>query len=129
MKDIDTNQFVRNLKSFEATVVLFNAAGIIANYETGLSYETINAFLTGGSLAQIIDACHEADIRVIARTDFSKVRQAVYEAHPDWAFRYIQGGIINYMGVKTRDYNYTYHAFVQAQFPWVLDSFAALLCL
>jgi hypothetical protein len=98
MKDIDANQFVRDLKSFEATVVLFNAAGIIANYETGLAYETVNEFLTGGSLAHIIDACHEADIRIIARTDFSKVRQAVYEAHPDWAFRNIQGGIINYNG-------------------------------
>jgi len=98
MKDIDAEQFVRDLRSFDATVVLFNASGIIANYETDLDYEPVNEYLTGDSTAKIIEKCHEAGIRVMARTDFSKVREAVYEKHPDWAFRKADGGIVNYNG-------------------------------
>jgi hypothetical protein len=98
MRDINADQLVKDLKHFEATVVLFNAAGIIANYPTGLDYEPINEYLTGDSLALIIEKCHAVGIRVLARTDFSKVRQAVYEKHPDWAFRNTRGEIINYNG-------------------------------
>ena len=35
------------------------------------------------NLRQIIDACHEEGIRVIARTDFSKVHYDLYEQHPE----------------------------------------------
>ena len=98
MKDINADQFVRDLQSFDATVLLFNAAGIIANYVTDLDYEPENEYLTGDSTAKIIERCHEAGIRVIARTDFSKVRKAVYEKHPDWAFRNADGNIVNYNG-------------------------------
>jgi hypothetical protein len=98
MLDIDAQRFVRDLQSFDATVVLLNAAGIIANYPTDLADEPVNQHLRGSSLAEIIDACHRAGIRVIARTDFSKVRRAVYERHPDWAYRTKEGGIIDYNG-------------------------------
>lgn len=98
MKDIDAEQYVRELRSFDATVVLFNASGIIANYETDLDFEPVNEYLSGDSTEKIILKCHEAGIRVMARTDFSKVRGAVYEKHPDWAFRKADGGIVNYNG-------------------------------
>jgi hypothetical protein len=98
MRDIDAQHFVRDLQSFDATVVLLNAAGIIANYPTDLADEPVNQYLQGSSLTEIIDACHKAGIRVIARTDFSKVRRAVYERHPDWAYRTKEGRIIDYNG-------------------------------
>jgi hypothetical protein len=79
-------------------VVLLNAAGIIANYPVQSEFETVNPFLTGDSIAKIIDACHRAGIRVLARTDFSKIREPVYERHPDWAFRDARGNIVNYNG-------------------------------
>jgi hypothetical protein len=50
------------------------------------------------NLRQIIDACHEEGIRVIARTDFSKVRYDLYEQHPEWAYRTAKGEIVNYNG-------------------------------
>ena len=78
MRDIQAEQFVKDLQSFDATVVLFNASGIIANYPSELEYEPVNEYLEGDSLAAIIGKCHEAGIRIMARTDFSKVRQAVY---------------------------------------------------
>lgn len=98
MKDIDAEQYVRDLQSFNATVALFNASGIIANYETDLDYEPVNEYLSGDSIAMIIDKCHEAGIRIMARTDFSKIREAVYRKHPDWAFRKANGEIANYNG-------------------------------
>ncbi|MDR1972528.1 MAG: hypothetical protein LBQ46_11480 [Treponema sp.] len=96
--DISAEQYVRDLKEFGATVVLLNAAGIIANYPAGREYETVNPYLTGDSIANIIDACHKAGIRVLARTDFSKIREPVYQRHPDWAFRTAAGDIVNYNG-------------------------------
>ncbi|MDR0642573.1 MAG: hypothetical protein LBG07_08945, partial [Treponema sp.] len=45
--DINAEQYVRDLKDFDATVVLLNAAGIIANYPVQSEFETVNPFLTG----------------------------------------------------------------------------------
>lgn len=98
MRDINAGRFVEDLLSFDATVVLFNAAGIIANYPTDLDYEPVNEYLTGDSMAKIIEKCHDAGIRIMARTDFSKVREPVYEKHPGWAFRDAEGKIVNYNG-------------------------------
>ena len=98
MADMDAAEYVRQLKSFSATVAMINAAGIIASYPTELEFHYQSPYLTGDSLGKVIAACHEADIRVVARTDFSKVREPVYERHPDWAFRGAQGQIVNYNG-------------------------------
>jgi hypothetical protein len=98
MQDMDAERYVQDLKSFEATVILFNAAGIIANYPTDLEDEPVNGFLQGDGAALILEKCHKAGIRVIARTDFSKVRRPVYERHPDWAFRDAEGKVVDYNG-------------------------------
>lgn len=98
MEDMDAEAYASRLKKFGATVVMINAAGIIASYETKLPYQTKSAFLHGDSLRDMIDACHRLGLRVIARTDFSKVRYPLYEQHPDWAVRTKEGEIINYNG-------------------------------
>ena len=87
MQDLSAERFVADLKDFHATVVLLNAAGISAGYDTKLPYHSKNPYLTGDSLERIVDLCHENGIRVIARADFSKVKKNVYEMHPEWAFR------------------------------------------
>lgn len=98
MADIRADAYAQQLKDFGATVVTLNAAGIIASYDTRLDFQPRNPYLQGDSLRQIIDACHERGIRVIARTDFSKVRRDVYEQHPDWAYRTAAGDIVDYNG-------------------------------
>lgn len=98
MQDISASEYVRQLKDFKATVVMLNTGGILASYETEVEDHTKSEFLTGDSLKQIMDACHEADIKVIARMDFSKVRRSVYEKHPDWAYRTADGSIVDYNG-------------------------------
>lgn len=83
MADINAKEYAKQLKGFGATVVTLNAAGIIASYQAKHPYQAQSEYLTGDSLRQIIDACHEEGIRVIARTDFSKVHYDLYEQHPE----------------------------------------------
>jgi hypothetical protein len=98
MADINAMQIVADLQAFQANVFMINTAGIIASYPTALPFHTQSEFLQGDSLAEIIDACHAANIRVIARTDFSKVRRPIYEQHPDWAYVSPKGQVIDYNG-------------------------------
>ncbi|PNV60149.1 hypothetical protein C0033_20110 [Clostridium sp. chh4-2] len=98
MESIDAERYVGELKEFGATVVLLNAAGIIASYPTNLEFQEKSRYLHGDSLKRIIEVCRNQGIRVIARTDFSKIRYGVYEKHPEWAYRTSQGEIVNYNG-------------------------------
>jgi hypothetical protein len=98
MSGINADQVVSDLQAFKANVLMINAAGIIASYPTNLPFHFQSPFLTGDSLHDILDACHGAGIRVIARTDFSKVRRPIYEQHPDWAYRTAAGDIVDYNG-------------------------------
>lgn len=98
MADIDADAYAEQLKEYGATVVTLNAAGIIASYQTQLDCQTQSPYLTGSSLHEIIDACHKRGIRVIARTDFSKLREGVFARHPDWAYRDKNGEVVNYNG-------------------------------
>jgi hypothetical protein len=98
MRDIRAEQVVADLQVFKANLLMINAAGIIASYPTRLPFQFQSPYLTGDSLQQIIAACHAAGIRVIARTDFSKVRRPIYEEHPDWAYRTCAGDCVDYNG-------------------------------
>jgi hypothetical protein len=98
MQDIDAKEFAARLEEFGATVVFVNTAGIIASYETELPFHFQSEYLTGDSLFSVIEECHKKGIRVIARTDFSKVRRSLYEQHPEWAFRTDEGTIVDYNG-------------------------------
>ncbi len=98
MVDISAERYVDELKEFNANVVLLNAAGIIASYKTDLDFHFQSPYLQGDSLKDIVDLCHKNNIKVIARTDFSKVRKSLYEQHPEWAFRTVDNGIMVYNG-------------------------------
>src|SRR5690606_1363144 len=98
MSDIRAEQVVADLQRFKATLLMINAAGIIASYPTDLPFHFQSPYLTGASLAQIIDACHAAGIRLVARTDFSTVRRPIFEEHPDCAYRTAAGDVADYNG-------------------------------
>jgi hypothetical protein len=98
MLDISAERMVADLRDLKATAVLFNCAGIIASYPTKLPFHYQSPYLTGDSLGEIIAACHAAGIRLLARTDFSKVRRPLYEQHPHWAYRTAGGEIVDYNG-------------------------------
>ena len=98
MEDIDAEGYVESLRELHATVAMINTSGIVASYPTSLPFHTPSAFLHGDGLGAIIDACHGAGIKVIARTDFSKVRLALHQLHPEWAYRRADGGIVDEEG-------------------------------
>lgn len=98
MENINASAFANELKEYHATVVMVNAAGIIAGYNTKLAFQNKNNFLHGDTLKQIIDQCHKAGIRVIARCDFSKIAYSQFLRHEDWAYRTGKGEIVNYNG-------------------------------
>lgn len=98
MEDMDAKRYVRDVKEFGATVVMLNAAGIVAGYDTQIPFHTRSEHLKGDGLRTLLDECHNAGLRVIARTDFSKIRYPLYETHPDWAFRTAEGDIYNCNG-------------------------------
>jgi putative glycosyl hydrolase-like family 6 (GHL6) protein/glycosyl hydrolase family 42 (putative beta-galactosidase) len=98
MRDIDADRYVASLKALGATVAMINTSGIVASYPTALPFHTPSAFLRGDDLAAIIDSCHGAGIKVIARTDFSKVRPELHERHPEWASRRADGTTIDDAG-------------------------------
>ena len=98
MEDIDAEAYVESLRNLNATVAMINTSGIVASYPTALPFHTPSAFLHGDGLATIIEACHGAGIKVIARTDFSKVRLALHELHPEWAYWRADGEIVEEEG-------------------------------
>lgn len=98
MSDIDAAEYVNQLKEFGATVVMINTGGILASYRSEIEDHTVSSYLTGDPLEKIMEECRKADIKVIARMDFSKARRQVYEKHPDWAYRTKNGEIIDYNG-------------------------------
>ncbi|MDY5931647.1 MAG: beta-galactosidase trimerization domain-containing protein [Candidatus Ornithospirochaeta sp.] len=98
MADINAEEYAESIKDMDATVAMINFGGIIASYHTALEDQTESDYLTGDDLGKIIAACHKKGIRVIARMDFSKIRKPVYDRHPDWAYRDINGNIVNYNG-------------------------------
>ncbi|MDF2511227.1 MAG: hypothetical protein K0S04_1093 [Herbinix sp.] len=98
MKDMNAEQFVADLLEFKANVVMLSTSGIVANYPTKLPFHFQNPYATGDSLKKIIQLCHAADIKVIARMDFSKIRREIHEKNPDWAFTTSKGETIDYNG-------------------------------
>lgn len=98
MADMDAKSYVEELKQYHATVVTLNAAGIIASYPTEVTQQKQSDYLTGDTLADILRECHKAGIRVIARCDFSKVHETLYEQHPEWAYRQSSGQPLIYNG-------------------------------
>lgn len=124
MADMDAGRFARDLAGFGATVVNLNAAGIVANYPTQLDFQPRNPYLSGDSLADVVAACHAQGIRVIARTDFSRIQREVYEQHPGWAARQGDGSVVDYHGFVSTCPNGDYQG--QAMYEVLRELFAAI---
>ncbi len=97
-QDFDEDRFIAELESFSCNAVMLNAAGLIASYPTELPEHIRSRYLEGFDLKHLVERCHEKGIKVIARTDFSKVPREVFERHPDWAYRHPDGSELDYNG-------------------------------
>ena len=86
---MDPEKIAQDMLDMGANTLVMNVGGIYAWYPTELEYHTVNPFLPKDSdlLAGMIAACHKRGIRFIARFDFSKVSDRVYQRHPTWFHR------------------------------------------
>ncbi|NIJ54836.1 alpha-amylase family protein [Dyadobacter arcticus] len=83
---INADSIVADLISFSANTLLINAGGIMAFYPTKLDFHYTNPFMKNNVLGEVIRKCHEKDIRVIVRFDFSRVHESIFKSHPDWCY-------------------------------------------
>jgi hypothetical protein len=83
---LNPDSLVRDLIRFSANTLLINAGGIMAFYPTKLDFHYTNPYMRPGVLERTIRLCHENNIRVIVRFDFSRVHESIYRAHPDWCY-------------------------------------------
>lgn len=94
---MDIDYEVQKLKEFGANVLQAGCGGITSFFPSELDCQRPNPYLKGDFFGELTQKCHENDIRVIARFDFSKTHECFYEAHKDeWYVKSIHGGPIRY---------------------------------
>lgn len=114
---LDPEEVARDLADLGATAMLFNVGGIFAWYPSALPLQAPNPKLDRDILAEMIEAAHRRDIRVIGRYDLSKGTAVAHDAHPDW---FCVGG-----DGAPFEYNGTYQACVNG--GWYQEQAPALL--
>ncbi len=90
---IDPDKLAEQLEKMGANTVVFNVGGIYAWYPTQVPYHKQNEYLPRDRdlLGDVIDASHKRNIRFIARFDFSKAEDIVYQQKPQWFVRDADG--------------------------------------
>lgn len=83
---LDPDSLVADLVGFSANTLIINAGGIMAFYPTELDFQYTNPWMQKDMLGDVIAKCHEKNIRVIVRFDFSRMHRSIFEAHPDWCY-------------------------------------------
>ncbi len=99
LRDIDAQMDIDGLiaaiKTYSCNVLMVGAGGISAFYPSELDFAT-RCITERDSLGEIVRKCHEQGIKVIARFDFSKTHESLFEAHPDWYYRSPAGQPVHY---------------------------------
>lgn len=95
--DMDVDKLIAELKDFRCNAVMVGAGGISSFYPTELEFQQPTSWLRERDLlGEIVEKCHLAGIRVIARFDFSKTHQCFFHQHPDWYYRSADGRAVPY---------------------------------
>lgn len=82
-------ELAQQMECLHANAVVFNVGGIYAWYDTKIEYHYKNAFLPReyDLLEKVISECHSRGIKFIARFDFSKASDYIYQKRPEWFAR------------------------------------------
>ncbi|WP_373016832.1 alpha-amylase family protein [Mucilaginibacter sp.] len=84
---LDPDLLVKDLITNSANTLIINAGGIMAFYPTKLDFQYTNPYLKNNNmLADVVKKCHQNNIKVIVRFDFSRVHESIFKAHPDWCY-------------------------------------------
>jgi hypothetical protein len=90
--DLDVPRFIADCLSTNAEAIVVNAGGVYAFYPSQVPYHYVSPAIGDRDLlGEIIAEAHAHDLRVIARVDFSRAREEVFQAHPGWFQRTPQG--------------------------------------
>ncbi|MCA0753765.1 hypothetical protein KP806_01795 [Paenibacillus sp. N4] len=86
---IDPARLAAQIREMGGTTLVFNVGGIYAWYDTQVPYHYKNEFLPEGRdlLSEVIGACHREGLRFVARFDFSKADDSIYQLKPQWFVR------------------------------------------
>lgn len=86
---MNPKKIAQDVSDLSANTLVINAGGIYAWYSSKIPYHHINEYLPQDFdlLGEIIKECHALDIRVVARFDFSKTDDFVYQQKPQWFVR------------------------------------------
>lgn len=83
---LPVDSLIADLNYFSANTLIINAGGIMAFYPTQLDCQYTNPYMSPTLLGDVIRKCHENNIKVIVRFDFSRAHKSIYEQHPDWFY-------------------------------------------
>ncbi|MBQ6550578.1 MAG: hypothetical protein IJL78_04135 [Lachnospiraceae bacterium] len=88
---MDPIKLAEHLENVHANVVIVNAGGIYAWYDTEVPFHHKNEFLQPGQdlLGELIRCCHARGIRVIFRFDWSLAEDRTYLQHPEWFAQHV----------------------------------------
>ena len=86
---MDPEKIARETEELAANTLVVNVGGIYAWYPSTVKFHHVNEYLpkTGDLLRDILRHCHARGIRVIARFDFSKTDDFVFQQRPQWFVR------------------------------------------
>ncbi|NHN34197.1 family 10 glycosylhydrolase [Paenibacillus agricola] len=97
--NLDVDLLIGDLEKLAANVLMMNAGGIVAFYPTKLEYHYRAEGQQKDLLKEAIDKAHAAGLKFIARFDFSKAHESIYNKQPDWFYRTKEGKEVNYHGI------------------------------
>ncbi|MFS0725530.1 family 10 glycosylhydrolase [Paenibacillus sp. 1P07SE] len=97
--DLDVDLLMKELKKYEANTLMMNAGGMFAFYPTKLAFQYKTPYLKKDLLGEAVEKAHQQGMRFIARFDFSKAHESLFEKHPEWFYRTRDGREVNYHGI------------------------------
>lgn len=86
LPDMDTERFVTEAAALGANSIVVSAGGLVAYYPTEIAGHRISTAMGDADFMDAVSrAARREGIRVIARVDFSGMRESLLADHPDWA--------------------------------------------
>lgn len=96
---LDRDALLGRLLDLKANVLLLNTGGLVSFYPTDLPFHYRSPYLGRGDLTgDMVKRCHDNGIRFMARFDFSKIHESIFEKNPSWAYRSLSNEVVNYNG-------------------------------
>jgi hypothetical protein len=108
---LDAKRLIGRLAAMRANVLLMGMGGIAAYYPTKIQFHYTSPYLPPGQdmFGNVLRDAHAHGIRIVGRFDFSKTRQEVFKAHPEWFFRKANGEPVIYNGLYSTCINGGYY--------------------